>query len=318
MSTITKTTEATMSRRAFVGLAGATVTAGILALAGCGSDAETASTTTDDADKGAATESESETTSDASATSASGDEGVVRFGCEAAYAPYEWKQDKETEYTLPIENMEGSYADGFDIQLMKLVAEELGKTPVLVNMSFDGLISALNNGQVDILCSGMSATPERKESVDFSEPYTTSAVGVMVARDSQWASATSLDDLSGISIVAQKASVLDDVIDQIPNVNHMSPVNTIPECVSRLTQGTVDACTVDANDKDMYEATYPDYVVLLFEDGKGFETEGVDPAMAVVKGDPQGYLPAINKVIDNMTSEERQKLWDGAVERSPE
>ncbi len=91
----------------------------------------------------------------------------------------------------------------------------------------------------------------------------------------------------------------------------MSPKRTNP-LVTRVT------CTVDANDKDMYEATYPDYVVLVFEDGKGFETEGVDPAMAVVKGDPQGYLPAINKVIDNMTSEERQKLWDEAVERSPE
>lgn len=186
-----------------------------------------------------------------------------------------------------------------------------------MNMSFDGLISALNNGQVDILCSGMSATPERKESVDFSEPYTTSAVGVMVARDSEWADATSLEDLS-ISIVAQKTSVLDDVIDQIPDVNHMSAVNTIPECISRLTQGTVDACTVDANDKNMYEETYPDYVVLLFEDGKGFETEGVDPAMAVAKGDPQGYLPVINQVIEGMGSDERRKLWDEAVERAPE
>lgn len=185
-------------------------------------------------------------------------------------------------------------------------------------MSFDGLISALNNGQVDTLCLGMSATLGRKESVDFSEPYATSAVGVMVARDSEWADATSLEDLSGISIVAQKTSVLDDVIDQIPDVNHMSAVNTILECISCLTQGTVDACTVDANDKDMYEETFPDYVVLLFEDGKGFETEGVGPAMTVVKGDPQGYLPVIDQVIESMGSDERRKLWDEAVGRAPE
>ena len=58
--------------------------------------------------------------------------------------------------------------------------------------------------------------------------------------------------------------------------------------------------------------------MLLFEDGKGFETEGVDPAMAVAKGDPQGYLPVINQAIEGMGSDERRKLWDEAVERVPE
>ena len=298
-----------MGRRTFVGLAGTAAAAALLALAGCGEQGG-GQTQGDDAPT-------SETADQQAESPSSSDEDVVRFGCEAAYAPYEWKQDTATEYTVPIENMEGSYADGFDIQLMRLVADALGKEPVVVNISFDGLVSALNNGQVDILCSGMSATPERKESVDFSEPYMTSAVGVMVARDSKWADVTSLEDLAGISVVAQKGTVLDDVIDQIPDVNHMSAINTIPECISRLIQGTVDACTVDANDKEMYEETYPDYVVLLFEDGKGFDTEGVDPAMAVVKGDPQGYLPVINKVINDMTSEERQKLWDEASERTP-
>lgn len=314
MNGVDTTADIAMDRRGFLGLAGAAATAWLLALTGCGLDEEGAAPNTGvDREVVASAKTEDKPVE----ADAAFEDGVVRFGCEAAYAPYEWKQDNATEYSLPIENMEGSYADGFDIQLMKLVAEALGKEPVVLSMSFDGLISALNSGQVDILCSGMSATPDRKESADFSEPYMTSSVGVMVARDSEWAGATSLEDLSGISIVAQKATVLDDVIDQIPDVIHMNAVNTVPECISRLTQGTVDACTVDANDKDMYEEAYPDYAVLLFEDGKGFETEGVDPAMAVVKGDPQGYLPAINKVIENMGDDERQRLWDEAVERTP-
>lgn len=297
----------TLSRRAFLQLAGtAAVAASALALTGCGSNDNAASdnTKTNDADQQPA--------------ASTGDDNIIRFGCEAAYAPYEWKTSTETEYTLPIENLDGTYADGYDVQLMKAVAEKLGRTPVVVNMSFLGLIAALNNGQIDAICSGMSATEERKESVDFSDPYLHSGVAIMVAKDSEWANATSLEDFSGASVLGQKSSLPDSVIDQIPGVVHLDPVDFIPESISRLLQGTVDAVVVDANNKEIYEKLYPDFTVVVFEEGKGFDTPGVDPCIAVAKGDPQGILAAANEVIADLTEDKQQELWLECSERAPE
>lgn len=297
-------TSSPLSRRAFLQLAGtAAIAAGALALTGCGSDSQTPAT--DD-------------TATGTSASANSDNTIIRFGCEAAYAPYEWKTSTETEYTLPIENLDGTYADGYDVQLMKAVADKLGRTPVVVNMSFLGLIAALNNGQIDAICSGMSATDERKESVDFSDPYLHSGVAIMVARDSEWANATSLEDFSGASVLGQKSSLPDSVIDQIPGVNHLDPVDFIPESISRLLQGTVDAVVVDANNKEIYEKLYPDFTVIVFEEGKGFDTPGVDPCIAVAKGDPQGILTAANEVIAGLTEDKQQELWLECSERAPE
>ena len=301
-----------LTRRGFIGAAGFAGAAALFALAGCGSEAATSTDASSDSSAG-----DEKPASDAPADE---DSSIIRFGCEAAYAPYEWKQDEENEYTLPIENMDGSYADGYDIQLMKMIGEALGRTPVVVNISFTGLISALQSGQIDAICAGMSATDERKESVDFSSPYLKSGVAIMVARDSKYAGATSLEDFAGASVLGQKSSLPDSVIDQIPDVNHLDPVDFIPDSIARLLNGTVDAVVVDANNKNLYEKTSPDFEVIVFEDGKGFDTPGVDPCVAVVKGDPQGILDAINKVIaDNLGDEaDQQALWDACSERAPE
>ena len=297
MAGLTDMATGALSRRGFVKLVGGAAL--MTALAGCSSGS-------DEAAEGSA------------AGSASADENVIRFGCEASYAPYEWKQGTETEYTLPIDNLEGQYADGYDIQLMKKIAEALGKEPVVINIAFTGLIAALQNGQIDAICSGMSATEERKESVDFSDPYLSSGVGIMVAKDSEYADATSLEDFRGASILGQKSSLPDSVVDQIPEVNHLDPVDNIPDSIARLIQGTVDGVVVDENNKNVYEETYPDYVVVTFEDGKGFDTPGVDPCVAVVKGDPEGLLDTVNEVIASMSDEDRQSLWDACAERAPE
>jgi ABC-type amino acid transport substrate-binding protein len=289
-----------LSRRDFLKIQGVAA-AGVAAmgLAGCSSSEPTA-----DAE---------EADSDAVET-----DGQIRFGAEAAYAPYDWKQAEENEYTLPIDNLEGQYADGVDVQLMKQIAAAMGKEPVYINMAFGGLIAALQNNQIDMICAGMSATEERKESVDFSLPYQHSGVGIMVAKDSEYADATCLEDFSGASILGQKSSLPDSVVEQIPDVIHLDPVDNIPESINRLIQGTVDGVVVDQNNKGLYEKNYPDFTVIVFEDGKGFDTPGVDPCVAVVKGDPEGYLDTVNSVIEQMTDEDMVAVWEECTERAPE
>src|SRR5699024_12548154 len=147
---------------------------------------------------------------------------TVRIGCEFAYVPYNWEEDSATEYNTPIENHDGFYGDGYDVQIAKRVAEAMGKEPVFVKVSFDGLMQALNNGQIDMVISGMLDSPEHRQAADFSNTYavTKTEYTILVNKDSAYAGATSLEELSGASILGQRGTRLDTVIDQIPGVNH--------------------------------------------------------------------------------------------------
>ena len=110
---------------------------------------------------------------------------VLRVGMECAYAPFNWQEDSETDTNLPIENVPGFYAEGFDVQVAKELGEQLGVEVVIVKLSWGGLISALNEGQIDMIIAGMADTEVRKESVSFSTPYHLTEYAVLVNSDSE-------------------------------------------------------------------------------------------------------------------------------------
>ena len=78
-------------------------------------------------------------------------------GTNAEFAPYEY--------------LENGKMVGFDIELMDDIGEELGYEIVWSNMSFDGLLPALQMKKIDAVIAGMSQTPERQKAVTFSMPY---------------------------------------------------------------------------------------------------------------------------------------------------
>lgn len=71
----------------------------------------------------------------------------------------------------PYEYLDENKLTGFDIELMELLGEKSGYTIVWKNMSFDGLIPALQTNKIDAIIAGMAQTPDRKKAVDFSNPY---------------------------------------------------------------------------------------------------------------------------------------------------
>ncbi|MCR4665720.1 MAG: ABC transporter substrate-binding protein [Desulfovibrio sp.] len=60
---------------------------------------------------------------------------------------------------------------GFDVDAMNWIAKTMGFTVTHKPMAWDGIIPALNAGEIDMICSGMSITNERKKVVQFSNPY---------------------------------------------------------------------------------------------------------------------------------------------------
>lgn len=291
------------SRREFLKLSGLAVLGmgSMMALSGCGPAAPSSNggSAADDAAAGAAV---------------LGDGKTLRVGMEAAYAPYNWQVSEASDTTIPIENVSGAYADGYDVQVAKRIADAFGMEAVAVKLDFSALIDALNNGQIDIVCAGMSVTPERTQAADFSESYIDDDIVLITKADSPFVSATTFAELSGASILGQAATMFDDVIEQIPDVNHMTPAETVPLVVQGLSSGTCDIITYSMLSVPKLIEVYPDFVQLDMADT--FEDSIMPDNAAIAKGQDD-ILAKINEVISDIPVEERQQIWNECMDRQP-
>ncbi len=303
-SIVASTRRVFLSRRALLGGAAAALAG--MGLAGCGVNAPAG---------GDAGSAPSDDTEQAGGTDW-GQDGVMRIGMEAAYPPFNWQENEATDTNIPIENVDGAYTEGYDVQIARRVCDELGLDPVAVKMEFTGLISALNGGQIDMIIAGMADTEERKESIAFSDPYQVEDYGLMVLRDSEYADATTLEDFSGASVLGQSQTSLDTVIDQIPGVNHVTPVDNTSDMLARLTNGTVDAITVNVPSGQGYMDSNPDLVMITFPQGEGFELGYTGSCVGLRKEDTD-LLELVNDALATISDDERNELMDEAVANQP-
>ena len=95
--------------------------------------------------------------------------GTLRISMECAYAPFNWTQTTSANGAVALGN--GTYANGYDVQIAKYIAAELGMQLEIVPNKWESLIPAVQSGSVDGIIAGMSPTPERMEEVDFSDCY---------------------------------------------------------------------------------------------------------------------------------------------------
>ena len=122
---------------------------------------------------------------------------MMLFGAVGAYA----KEVSKVLYVgtnaefQPFEYLENGKIVGFDVELMEALADELGKKVEWKNISFDGLLPALQSKKLDVIIAGMSATEDRKKFVNFSETYYTSNQMILVQKEKP--AVDSFDNLSG-------------------------------------------------------------------------------------------------------------------------
>jgi amino acid ABC transporter periplasmic protein len=243
-------------------------------------------------------------------------EGTFRVGMECNYAPYNWTQAEPSEFTVPIEGG-GGYADGYDVQIAKLIAEGLGKELVIVKTEWDGLPMGVMSGAFDAIIAGMSPTEERKATLDFSDPYRTNKLVVVVKKDSPYASATSLEELSGATITGQLNTFHYTVIDQISGVNKAMAMETFPAMIVAVQSGAVDGYVAEEDGAQADTAANPDLTYIKFDEGKGFEASEADTSIAVGLAKGSDLLGPINEILAGIDDATRDELMAGAKERQP-
>ena len=242
--------------------------------------------------------------------------GQLRVGMECAYAPSNWQESEASDTNVPVENVPGAYAEGYDVQIARIVADALGLELVIVKMDWDGLIPALNAGQIDCIIAGMMDTAQRREAINFSEPYKETIYAMMVNAGSAYENATSIQDFSGASVLGQRDTALDTVIDQIEGVSHLTAVASVPDMVARLQQGACDAIVINLESASVYTETNPDFVVIEFEGDNGFELPAKGSCVGVRKSD-DALLALVNEALAGIDSETRLAMWDTAVANAP-
>ena len=243
-------------------------------------------------------------------------EGTFRVGMECNYAPYNWTQADPGEYAVAIEGG-GGYADGYDVQIAKKIAEGLGKELVIVKTEWDGLPMGVMTGAFDAIIAGMSPTAERKVTLDFTDAYYNSQLVVVVRKDGAYAGATSLADLSGASITGQLNTFHYTVIDQIPGVNKAMAMETFPAMVVALRSGAIDGYVAEEPGAVADTTANPDLTYVKFADGQGFTASAEDTSIAVGLAKGSELLAPINEILAGISDEERLQIMVDTTARQP-
>ncbi|MEX2805482.1 ABC transporter substrate-binding protein/permease [Streptococcus sp. H31] len=241
----------------------------------------------------------------------------LRVGMEAAYAPFNWTQDNDSGGAVPIEGT-NQYANGYDVQIAKKIAQSLNKELLVVKTSWTGLIPALTSGKIDMIAAGMSPTEERKKEITFSDSYYTSEPVIVVAADGEYAEAKSLDDFANAKITAQQGNYLVNLISQIPNVSEQTAMGDFSQMRQALSADVIDGYISERPEARTAEAASSKYKMIAFPEGQGFETSESDTAIAVgLRKDDSQTLAQVNDILAGISEEERLDLMDQMIEQQP-
>ncbi len=228
-----------------------------LALGGCGKQQDNTPSST------AASAASSGTVASAPAPAPA---RVYVVGTDAAYAPFESQNEK-------------GEINGFDIDVVKAVAKEAGIEVKFVNTPWEGIFNALTQGDRDIVVSSVTITDERKQTMDFSQPYFDAQQLIAVKGDSKVAK---FDQLKKLKVGVQTGTTGDEAVTKLQGKNsaNIKRFESTPLALQELQAGGVDAVVADNGVVVHYVANNP---------SSAFKTVS-DPAFA-----PEQYGIAVRK-----------------------
>lgn len=197
----------------------------------------------------------------------------IKVGTNATYPPFEYFDNS-------------MQVAGFDIDLVKILSERLGFSYEIIEMSFDGLIPALQSGKIDMIASALTPTEQRAKAVDFSNSYfNTENVFIKRANDD---SISNIDNLEGKKIGFQVGTTQEMAANELKNVA-VEPAEDVASSFMMLKSGKIDVVLVDSSIGYSYLEKNPDLKAfqVVKDQSEGF-------AFAFAKGKHKELLEKIN------------------------
>jgi len=177
--------------------------------------------------------------------------GALTIGMELNYPPFE------------MVSPEGKPA-GISVDMAEALGKYLGREIKIENIPFDGLIPALKTGKIDLIISSMTATPERAQSIDFSEPYLRTGLCLMVNRHVPIDSIAAADQL-GYTIAIKQGTT-----GQLYARDHLKHARVVVfdkenACVLEVIQGKAQAFIYDQMSVFKHSQQHPESTVALLK-----------------------------------------------------
>ncbi|MDY3782072.1 MAG: transporter substrate-binding domain-containing protein [Candidatus Faecousia sp.] len=265
-----------------------------------------------------------ETTAAPAAVKSGVEDGVLTIAMECAYAPYNWTQGDDSNGAVPISNVPGSYANGYDVMIGKKIAEANGWQLEVIQADWDSLVPGVQSGIYDAVIAGQSMTAERSEQVDFAGPYFYATIVCVTKKGSDFAGAKSIADLSGGKCTAQIATIwYDQCLPQIQGAQIQTAAETAPAMLMALETGSVDFICTDMPTAQGAVAAYPDMTILDFSGTDGdfqfsdeVRAENVNIGVSVMKGNTE-LKDKIDAVLSTMTADDMNGLMAQAIAIQP-
>ena len=252
------------------------------------------------------------------------EDGVLTIAMECAYAPYNWTQSDDSNGAVPIANVPGSYANGYDVMIGKRICEANGWQLEVIQSDWDSLVPGVQTGTFDAVIAGQSMTAERAEQVDFAGPYFYATIVCLTKADSPYADAQGIADLSGGSCTAQIATIwYDTCLPQIQGANVLTAAETAPAMLMALETDAVDFVCTDMPTAQGAVAAYPDMKILDFSGTEGdFQfseqerAENVNIGVSMMKGNTV-LREAVDGVLSTMSVDDFNDLMAYAISIQP-
>ena len=247
------------------------------------------------------------------------EDGVLTVGMECAYAPYNWTQTDDSNGAVPISNVPGAYANGYDVMMAKKICEANGWQLEIRKLDWDSLVPAVQTGEIDCAIAGQSMTAERDELVDFAGPYIYASIVCLVQKDSALASATGISQLTG-TCTSQRGTIwYDTCLPQIKNATIQPAADDAGAMLMAVSSGTCDFVCTDMPTAQGAVISYPNLTILDFSnssDNFQVSDEEINIGISVRDGN-KTLLDAMNAVLNPMSADDFNALMAQAVSIQP-
>lgn len=208
-------------------------------------------------------------------------------GTSADYPPYEWHMMQKGEDKIV----------GFDIDIAREIAKEMGKELEIKDMDFSALLGALQAGNIDLVMAGMTPDDEKKKNADFTEIYYKADQGVVIRKEDEGKFKT-VNDFNGVKVTVQQGTSQEKIAATQLAGSQVKTLKKVGDLVLDLKAKKCDAIIVELPVAKSYVEENPDLIISEVQ-----VTDDVGGAAAAVKKGNTELLEQVDGILKKLAQE---------------
>lgn len=247
---------------------------------------------------------------------------------ECERQPYNWVTDESNPNALPIDNHYGTYTDGYDVDIAKIIRDTLNVEVAIIQVQWESIITDLQYGAVDLVVGGMTDTPERREVIAFTDEYYKSEMVMVTQKDvAERYEGQVLDEeafaafVKDQTVISMLATICDDITVYFAEkygLHRGTPLPTSADCALDIHSGVAFGYLEEYTSAAVLEKSYDNIGIVhfdqdLFAKEPQFGSYGV--SIGLRKG-MNKLKDALNDMLADLSLEKRDELMYAAIERS--